>query len=285
LSEIKAFLFTIQNRPYASHKDDFGFVKEAFETKNIEIIETESLPEIERSFVVVSGSDLFGKERQVSKELSKINKVVLFITSDEAGAFDVRKISHPDIKIWRQYPSAQDKDLFKMPLGAPATMRRDLPEYSEKDQDLFFAGQVTHQRRAELVKAIESMGLENYLPTPGFMQGHPRGVYYEKMSKAKIVPAPAGHPCIDSFRFYEAIEMLAMPIGDLKDSRGRRFDIWTYIFSEDMPFPTTNNWHKLPAIMKNILSEYPQNVHQLVSWWIKYKRDFANKIMEQINED
>lgn len=284
MSEIKAFLFTINKLPFASRKDDFGFVKEAFEKNNIEIVEIKHLPQEERAFVVISGSDLAGKEKKVSRELNKVSKLVLFITSDELGVFDIEKISHPDIKIWKQYPNENHFKFFRMPLGAPKTMHLDVPKYSQKKNDIFFAGQVTHPRRGELVEALNSMEVENYLGTKGFMQGEHRSVYYKKMSEARIVPAPAGHPSIDSFRFYEAIEMLAMPIGDLKDSQDRYFDIWTSIFVKDVPFPTTDNWNDLPKIMQNILSKYPNNMHQLVAWWIKYKRDFANKIMEQINE-
>jgi hypothetical protein len=284
LSKIQAFLLTTKKLPPASHKDDFGFVKEALEKNNIEILEVTRLPRRSKAFVVISGSDLAGKEKFISNKLTVIKKIVMFITSDEAGAFDADKIDHPDIKIWRQYPYKKDSKFFKMALGAPMTMKSDIPKYAEKEKDIFFAGQITHQRRQELAETIESMGIKDYVPTPGFMQGDPRRTYYQKMCRARVVPAPAGHPCIDSFRFYEALEMLAMPIGDTKDSNGVEFDIWNYIFKSKLPFPRTKDWSELPEILEKILSDYPNNMHQAVAWWIKYKRDFANKIMEQINE-
>lgn len=285
LSSIKAFLLSVEDRPFASHKDDFGFVKEAFEKNEIQILEVLSLPKVEKAFVVLSGSDLVGLEEAISKELSNIKKIVLFITSDECGDFDTEKIDHPDIKIWKQYPYEKHKKYFKMPIGAPMTMKKDIPEYSEKEETVFFAGQVTHQRRSELYKAIKDLGTDNYLKTNGFMQGDHRSIYYKKMSMAKIVPAPAGNASIDSFRFYEAIEMLAMPIGDIKSAVGDRFDIWKFIFNNHGPFPKTQNWNRLGVIVSEVLKEYPNNMHQVVAWWIKYKRDFSNIIMEQINEN
>ena len=284
MSDIKAYLLSVGNRAFASHKDDFGLLKETFAKKKIEVIETLSLPESDRAFVVLSGSDLTGVEEFMSKKLQPIKKIVLFITSDECGTFNVDKISHPDIKIWKQYPYPKHKKYFKMALGAPIRLRQNTPEYTEKEIDLFFAGQITHQRRQELGKVMQSLNTENYWPTAGFMQGGSAKDYYGKVAKTRVVPAPAGTATIDSFRFYEALELLAMPIGDTKNSSGEDFDYWDYMFEQSVPFPKTNDWHNLPPMVDQIVSEYPANMHRVVSWWIKYKRDFSNKIMEQINE-
>jgi hypothetical protein len=284
LSDTKAYLFSIGNRAFASHKDDFGFVRQAFIKNKIEVVETLSLPEVDKAFVVLSGSDLTGLEEFVSERLQVIKKIVLFITSDECGTFNVDKIKHPDIKIWKQYPYPKHKKYFKMPLGAPIMLEKNMPEYSQKNIDLFFAGQITHQRRQELGAVMDSLNTEHYLPTAGFMQGSPSKDYYAKVAKAKVVPAPAGSATIDSFRFYEALELLAMPIGDTKNSSGEDFDYWDYVFEQTVPFPKTNDWNSLPSMVDQISSEYPANMHKVVAWWIKYKRDFCNKIMEQINE-
>ena len=285
MSAVKAYLLSVGDRAFASHKDDFGFLKETFVKNKIEIIETLSLPETDKSFVVLSGSDLTGLEVYMSEKLKPIKKIVLFITSDECGTFDVKKIKHPDIKIWKQYPYPKHEKYFKMPLGAPIMLSQNLPEYSQKEIDLFFAGQITHQRRQELGVAMRSLNTDNYLPTAGFMQGLPTKDYYEKVVKTKVVPAPAGSATIDSFRFYEALELLAMPIADTKNSSGKEFDYWDYVFEQSVPFPKTNDWNALLPMVEEIVSEYPANMHRVVAWWIKHKRDFSNKIMEQINED
>lgn len=280
----KAFLYSIEGYALPNHKDDFGFVNEAFVKNGIIAEEAFSLPVMDKAFVVVSGSDMRNKESTVSTELNNISKVVLFITSDECGDFRVDKIVHPDIKIWVQSPYPKHEKYFKMPIGAPLMLKNNLPEYTEKTSDMFFAGQITHQRRQQLARAIGYLNNVDYVPTAGFMQGDSPDIYYKKMSKAKIVPAPAGNVTIDSFRLYEALEMLCLPIADTKDSSGVDFDFWNYTFGEEVPLPKTNNWYFLIDILVNSIDNYPANMHKAVSWWIKYKRDFSNKIMEQINE-
>jgi hypothetical protein len=284
LSSNQAFLYSFGDRPFPDHKNDFGFVYEAFVKNDIEPVEVTSLPVTERAFVVIAGSDLHGLEDEVSNELNNISKLVLFITSDECGLFDLDKIVHPDIKIWVQSPYPKHEKYLKMPIGAPLMLKKYAPEYSEKKSDIFFAGQITHQRRRQLARAIKYLNNVDYVPTAGFMQGDAPDVYYTKMSKAKFVPAPAGNVTIDSFRFYEALEMLCLPIGDVKDSSGHDFDFWDYTFGEPVPVPKTNNWNMLLDILVTETDNYPANMHKAVAWWIRYKRDFTNKIMEQINE-
>ena len=40
----------------------------------------------------------------------------------------------------------------------------------------------------------------------------------------------------------------------------------------------------IKKIIPSLLNNYPHNMHQVVSWWIKYKRDLSIKLMDQINE-
>ena len=281
---MKAYLYSPDKKNYPNHKGDFGLVKEAFNTKNIESIEVEELEETERAFVCIPGYDSIGHEKQINKELAKIKKVVLFVTSDECGMFNAKLIKHTDIKIWIQSPYKKHKSFFKMPIGAPTTLTSNLPEYPTKTSDMFFAGQITHQRRQELHNAIKYFNNIDYLPTGGFMQGDTQDVYYSRLSKAKIAPCPAGNVTIDSFRFYEALEMLCLPIGDIKDSAGRAFDFLDYTFDSIVPVPKTSNWNLLLDIFIKEIKDYPANMHKAVSWWIKYKRDFANLIVDQLNE-
>ena len=51
-----------------------------------------------------------------------------------------------------------------------------------------------------------------------------------------------------------------------------------------MECPKIQNWMDLPDLMVKLNEGYPNNMHSAVSWWIKYKRDLFNKLMEQINE-
>lgn len=284
MSEVKAYLLTPDGKNYPNHKADFGLLKESFKKKKIETVEVTELPPDERAFVVIPGYDSLSRERKISIELNKIKRVVLFITSDEGGLFNPHKLSHPNMEVWVQSPFQHHNDFNKYPIGCPFTMKSVVPEYTEKKYDVFFSGQITHQRRKELAKVMPHINNSLFNPTKGFMQGYEPAEYYKYLAESKIVPAPAGNITIDSFRFYEAIEMLCVPIGDSKNSIGENFDFYGYVFDHNLPVERTHNWKELQDIADRTLADYPSKMHQVVSWWIKYKRDFANKIMEQVYE-
>lgn len=281
---MKAYLFTTSLINFPDSKADYGLLKEVFNNKKVEQIRVKELPEEDRAFVVIAGSDNINNEEIINNELLKIKKVVLFITSDECALFNVDKITHNNIEIWIQTPHPKHKQYNKFFLGAPLFLKEDVPVYQEKIFDVFFAGQITHQRRVELAKGIRRIQSLDYNPTRGFMQGDIPKVYYQRMSKSKIVPAPSGNSVIDSFRFYEALEMLCLPIADIKESNGNDFDYWQYIYKDNIPVTKTNNWYEIYKIVEKELENYPNNMHRAVAWWIKYKRDFGYKIMEQLNE-
>lgn len=279
----KAFLYSVKKEDSASHKWDYGLLKEFFTKYNIEQINVTSLPTEDRAFVVIPGPQNIDYEELISDELSKINRVVLFITGDESGSFDVDKIKHNNIEIWIQCPHKKHSKYNKIALGTPQHLSKNLPAYQDKVYDTCFAGQITHQRRQELAKAMESIPNSFYGPTAGFAQGLKPKNYYDKMHISKIIPCPSGQVVIDSFRFYEAIEMLCLPVADAIDSKGNATNYYNFIFDDNMPVKTIDNWNLLQNMIPDLLSNYPNNMHQVVCWWIKYKRDLGIKLMRQIN--
>jgi hypothetical protein len=286
MSDIKAYLLGVDGKSFADHKWDFGFVKEAFDKNKIEYSEVTSLPECDRAFVVICGFENKQLINEVSSELNKVKRVVLFITGDERGVFRADKISHNNIEIWIQSPYPDRHNQFnKMPIGCPSHMKDNLPEYSKKKNAVFFSGQISHCRRQELAEFMPTIPRSLFNPTNGFTQGYKPKEYYKHITESIVVPAPAGTSTIDSFRFYEALELLSIPVGDLKNSLNETQNFWDFMFEQKTPFiPKTTRWKKLFYIVENELLDYPANMHRAVSWWIKYKRDFAYKIMEQINE-
>ena len=94
----------------------------------------------------------------------------------------------------------------------------------------------------------------------------------------------AGLLIVDTFRFFESIEMLCLPIFDKIDSKGNHNDFYNYLFGYDIPVSGVSNWSELHTLIPDLLKEYPANMHRVVTWWIKYKRDLGIKIMGQINE-
>jgi hypothetical protein len=280
-----AYMLSYNTEATPNEKWDFGFLKEAFNKKNIEILNVKQLPNCDRAFVVIPGPQSIGNEDGISNELNKIKRVVLFITGDEEGTFDIEKITHNNIEIWIQYPHEKHQAYNKLPTGTPQHLKENLPNLPiKKDYDVYFAGQITHQRRQELDRAMSTVSNALYLPTKGFTQGDPPKEYYTKLASAKFAPAPSGVVVVDSFRFYEAIEMLCLPIADSINANGQKDNFWERLFDHKYQGPQINNWKNLESIKEEILSDYPQNMHKVVQWWIHYKRDFANKIMEQVNE-
>jgi len=280
---LKAYLYSFNPKDCASDKWDYGLLKEIFDKYDVEQIKINSLPETDRAFVVIPGPQNLGHEEDVNKELQKIGRVVLFFTGDEEVRFDLSKISHPNIEIWLQTPHKQHQNYNKLPLGVPQHLKNYLPEYTPKKYDVYFGGQITHSRRKELANAIRTVPNALFKPTEGFAQGdHPKE-YYRNLASAKIAPAPSGAIVIDSFRFYEAIEMLCFPIADALDPKGNFIKYYDFIYDDITPIKTVDNWFLLKDLIPKILDNYPNNMHEIVCWWIKYKRDLGIKIMRQVN--
>ena len=280
---LKAYLYSFNPKDCASDKWDYGLLKEIFDKYDVEQIKVNSLPETDRAFVVIPGPQNLGHEEDVNKELQKIGRVVLFFTGDEEVRFDLSKISHPNIEIWLQTPHKQHQNYNKLPLGVPQHLKNYLPEYTPKKYDVYFGGQITHSRRKELANAIRTVPNALFKPTEGFAQGdHPKE-YYRNLASAKIAPAPSGAIVIDSFRFYEAIEMLCFPVADALDPKGNFIKYYDFIYDDITPIKTVDNWFLLKDLIPKILDNYPNNMHEIVCWWIKYKRDLGIKIMRQVN--
>ena len=103
------------------------------------------------------------------------------------------------------------------------------------------------------------------------------------MFLSKIVPCPSGAMVIDSFRFYEAIEMLCLPIGDKLDSKMQNTNFFNFLFQGEHSIKTVENWNLFPNMVPELLNNYTSEMHQVVCWWIKYKRDLFNELMRQVN--
>lgn len=284
MNDIKTFLYSVKEEDCASDKWDYGLLKEIFDKNNIKQIKVTSLLECDRAFVVIPGPQNIDYEDIINQELQKIKRVVLFITGDESATFNIEKIKHDNIEIWIQYPHKKHSKYNKLPVGAPQHISKNLPRYQDKSYNTFFAGQITHQRRQQLSKIMPKIPNSFYYPTEGFAQGMKPKQYYDSMFMSKIVPCPSGAEVIDSFRFYEAIEMLCLPIGDKIDSKGINTDFFNFVFEDNHSIKTVENWSELIDMMPYLLDVYVSEMHQIVCWWIKYKRDLSIKIMRQINE-
>ena len=279
-----AYIYSIDPLDAADGKWDYGLLKETFEKNNVSQIVVKEIPKADRGFVVIPGQGNAGKEDAISKQLKNLDRAVLFITGDECAFFDVDKIDHPNISIWIHYAHKKHEKYNKFFIGVPQHLKFNLPDYPVKEYDIYFGGQITHQRRKQLSKVMPNLPNALYKPTEGFAQGEQPKEYYRTLSKAKVAPAPAGAQVIDTFRFFEAIEMLALPIGDRVDSKGEMIDYFNYVYPAEIPIEKVKNWNQLQEMLPNLINNYPNNMHQVVCWWIKYKRDFSIKVMKDLYE-
>jgi len=281
---IKAYLLSFSGNDCAADKWDYGLLKEVFEKYDIEQIKVTSLPKEERALVVIPASQNLGHEEYINQEIQNISRLVLFVNGDEQGRFDITKISHPNAEIWIQYPYAKHDSLNKLPIGVPQHLKKLAPEYPSKDYDVYFSGQITHQRRQQIAEVLPTLPNTLYTLTAGFAQGGDPKDYYKSLARSKIAPAPAGAATIDTFRFFEAIEMLCLPIYDKVDSKGNNRDFYKDVFGYQIPTSGVLDWSELHNLIPDLLENYPANMHTMVCWWIKYKRDLGIKIMRQVNE-
>jgi hypothetical protein len=278
-----AYLYSHDGQDYANDKWDYGLLKEIFDKHGVDQIRVTEIPNSDRAFVVIPGPQTAGNEELLSNELNKLYRVVLFINGDENARFDVSKIRHPNIEIWIQYPHKKHEAYNKMPIGVPQHLKENAPEYKEKEYDVYFGGQITHQRRVELSHVMPTLKNSLYGPTQGFSQGDKPKDYYAKLASAKIAPCPSGAAVIDTFRFFESIELLTLPVADTINPKGIQTDFYKNMFGVNVPFNYVSNWNELNKLVPKLLDQYPNNMHQVVCWWIKQKRDLGIKIMRQIN--
>ena len=141
------------------------------------------LPETDRKIVVIPGAYQYDVIDKINAELSKFPKVLVFVTSDEEGKFDVGALSHPDMVVYSQYGNGG----LSFPIGYAPGTRETLKSLGKRVRDISFSfsGQVTHQRREVMVKIAENIGGGLINKTDGFAKGLAQGIYLETMLRSK----------------------------------------------------------------------------------------------------
>jgi hypothetical protein len=290
----KAYILSLNKKADLLKQWDFGFLKAFLEGKlwktydwsGFDIKSVQTLSKCEKAIVALPARHHKGLEDKVDKELNKIDKVALFLMGDEEADFDIEKIKHPNIKIWVQNPHIDKHDNYeRLGTGFPPHFKEHLDgkEYPKKDIDIYFSGQITHQRREEVVdvlnnmKAIYEVELKK---TAGFTQGEPHDIYANKMSRAKITPSPSGAVIPDSFRLFESLEAMSIPVADQKTPDGQVMEYWDWLLKDITPFPKVNNFNAMFDFVPDILENYSVNQHKITAWYIAYKRRFAYQVME-----
>lgn len=282
INTMKAYYLSLKDDTPCSGYYDHTFIDDLL--SDIELVKQEvrQLPKDDTAVVVIPARSHGDVIDEINQQLSNIDKLVLILSGDEERVFDQTKIEHPNIKIWLQNAHPNKDDLYdRIGTGyAP----HDLKDTKyEKNIDLFFSGQITHKRRREMKQAIGDVPdnwLVNY--TEGFTQGFSPERYFDYMAQAKIVPAPSGAVIPDSFRVFEALQTMAIPIADEVNPSGTIESYWEWLFEEVVRFPLIKDWRSLKGYVNDILPNYTELAQIQTEWWLRYKRKLKNKLKKQL---
>lgn len=281
---IKVYLYSHNPLDFPHLKMDYGILKQIFDKHNLEQIKSFNLPKTEYAYVVISGQGNAWHEETINKELQNIKKLKLFIIADAYSYFDLDKIQHPNIEIWKQYPKPSHLNYKYFSAGTPSTFLNNKPLFNTKQNQLYFSGQLTHQRRQQLKNILPHIQDAKYRFSEIFSKGVPSNIYYQNMANAVITPCPSGEFILDTFRVYESIELLSLPIIDTINSYGKEDKYFETVYGS-IPAPRIDNWNELPNIIEQSFKEYPVNLFNLVSWWINYKFDLEKAILDIKDKD
>lgn len=264
---------------FLSVKDDVpatGYWDHAFLN---DILADLNLSEANREIVVIPGAYQADSYEEINRRLAEFQKIMVFITSDEEGKFDVRKLVHSDMIVYSQYGNGG-----KMwPLGYSTGTREKLKEkgLQTKDLNIFFAGQVTHERRKQMMARVEHRKDAYFEKTTGFAKGLDRNLYFELMGRAKTVLCPPGPISQDSFRLYEALEAGAMPIADdVSPLRSSTNYYWYHLFG-DAPFAIYTEYDQIEPFI-DLCLEDPDLNNRIFAWWINKKYRLKTQLKLQL---
>ena len=226
------------------------------------------------SVVIIPGRSHADHIKEINKDIQKLPFVILIITGDEEALFPIGEIEHDHIQIWIQTARIEKHpDYNWLPNGhTPHTKK-----ISGKKQGIFFAGQVTHQRRRLAVEAGKALGAE-ILETEGFTQGWSPKRYNERLNTAQYVLCPSGPVTVDTFRVWEALEVGAIPIVDTQTPTEDQSWYWDNLL-EDVPFPRVKDWSTVGRIIKDM--DYQERSLQIRAWYKRFKIDLKNKFYSQ----
>ena len=276
--EVKIFNLSLRQGTPCSGYWDYGMVDDIIGTGE----DVRTLKKTDRAIVKIAARHHSTYAQKLNKELKKIDNVVLFLMGDEEADFPVQDIEHPSIHIWVQNPHKDKHDDYDR-IGTGYTPHSVKLDYPDKDLNMFFSGQITHHRREEMYKHAMQYSLDNpacvIKKQKGFTQGLEPSEYIAQLSRARICPCPSGAVIPDSFRVYECLQTMVVPIADEVNPSGTVTDYWDWLFNEETPFPKLKEWSQL---REKANADY--DIHQITAWWIRWKRDFKNKVMAQYGQ-
>jgi len=240
-----------------------------------------SLPKCERAIVKIPARHHADMVQSINKELTNIGHVVVFLMGDEEALFPIEELTHPSICIWVQNAHPGRHDQYNR-IGTGFTPNCKGLDYKEKDISTYFSGQITHNRRVEMWKWLNTIQDTQMLlrRSEGFTEGVDQKQYYDELSRAKYAPCPSGAVIPDSFRLFEALQCMALPIADEVNPSHTIEAYWDWLLGSN-PIYKIKKWAEYETKMNELNNDYPYNLFEITCWWIKYKRDLKLKVKEQ----
>lgn len=243
------------------------------------------VPDINGAVVVIPSRNQVEHLDEINKQLAKLDWCLVILTGDEQSVFPWKELKHPNMKIWAMHPHPdihQGVDRHLINGYPPQAKQLGKIPLNEKPLDVFFAGQINHERREQCADHVEKVPNGKVVRTKGFTQGLPHQEYYQLMSEAKFVPCPAGNHMPDTFRIYEALEAGCIPIADSKPSGKYPGNFWYNLFGSEPPFPVIEEWESVQDVINDWMPRWKQKANEIQSWWAKQKRKAAYDLMQDL---
>lgn len=265
-------------------------------SQQYEFTHHKDFPEAEGIILVVPQKYYLDKIDWLNARMSEYQWVLYIGTGNEEGEFPIDRLPYPNIKIYYTTPHLKNTlleyvDRFFGDGYAPQSevLQEFTEEVLSKPLDVYFGGQVTHSRRKLCIEAIKLLNQDRthkieLLETAGFTQGYdnPRE-YYKRMASAKVTPCPSGPATQDTFRTYEALQAMSIPILDsMTPNDTEPTNYWELLFGNHPFSVIRNNYESLPEYIRESVNDWPNNINRMVAWWIAKKREYAQNLNDDI---
>lgn len=246
-------------------------------------------PDVDGAVVVIPFRHHIGHEPWLRDQLDGLAWSVVILTSEEEWTGDWRALQgDPETRrMWAMQALPEHGDLsWRLPCGWYPGIRGALWNLGPqpRDLDVFFAGQITHERREQMAHAMGTIPGRYptlLIGTEGYFQGIPPDDYYAHLARTKIVPCPSGpvHAC--TARVEEALEAGCVPIVDALRPVDPQYDYWTLLFG-DHPLRGIYDWETLPTVVAEEAAAWPANANRCWAWWQQWKRATAHRLDDDV---
>lgn len=260
--------------------------------KHFVVTEDHEWPVADGVVCVIPARHFVSSAKDINDALGRYEWAVAMLTGDEEGTFPYQELTNA--VVMRQTPLIFDKgplpeDDWWFGDGYTPHTRPTLVtphaqhQYEHKVLDWSFAGQDTHERRHEMLRAMGKVPNGQAYPSKSFTAGVPPEQYTTLLAASKVVPCPSGPVHVDTFRVFEALEAGCVPLLDGRTPSKSMSRYWDHIFGNH-PLPIVDEWMMAPLLVKQAVAEWPAPGNRCFAWWQLYKRDFAHGVVDAIEE-